>query len=542
MPGTARPHHWSLTRERTWELSRAGTPRLLLGGQVHNSSSSSPEAIAASFAHARATHANLVIAPVSWAQFEPVEGTFDVSLLDAMLGEAHELGLTLVLLWFGSWKNATSTYAPRWVRADRARFPRAVVDPAGRRPMSYDGATPVPVLTAFSPELLAVEKTAFEHLAQHVARADRSGLVAMIQVENEAGILGDSRDRSPEAEAVWNEEVPRALLAHLESAPADSLARRLWEAQGAPRSGTWADVLGTGSDVDEVFMAWGVGSFVGALAAHGREFLDVPMFANAWLGPQPGMEEPGQYPSGGPASRVLDVWRAAAPELALLAPDIYGVDADSVMRTYAADGRPFFVPECRPSAAELVRAVGTYDAIGWSVFGVDDSNPYGQLASTLGFLTGLEAEILEARAAGLLAAVVLDPGTGAAEVVVGGVHITARAALPLFRHIALDAGVVMPEGELPVPDETVTGTLIPVQGERRPFALVIGRSEDTVVVIGQGLILDFATEDGCEVDEVEELVLHDGVVTTGRVVNGDERLQNLPVTHVGGARITLLRG
>ena len=542
MPGTERTHHWSLTKEHTWELTRTGSPRLLLGGQVHNSSASSSEAIATSFAHARAVNANVVIAPVSWAQFEPVEGSFDVSLLDTMLETANEFGLTLVLLWFGSWKNATSTYAPRWVRADHERFPRAVLGPGGRRPMTYEGATPVPVLTAFSPELLSVEKKAFEHLVRHVAQVDRAGLVSMIQVENETGILGDSRDRSSEAEAVWNAEVPVELMTHLRTAPLGSLARRLWEAHGAPRNGTWSAVLGEDSSAEEVFMAWGIGRFVDALASHGRKFLNVPMFANAWLGPQPGMEEPGQYPSGGPASRVLDVWRAAAPALALLAPDIYGQDADSVMRTYSVSGHPFFIPECRPSAGELVRAIGTYGAVGWSVFGIDDLNPHGQLALTLAFLTGLESEILRARADGTLAAVVLDPGVGDAEVTVGGVRITARAALPLFRHIALDAGVVMPEGELPVPDETVPGTLIPVEGERRPFALIWSQSDDTIVAVGQGLILDFATQGGCEVDEVQELVVRDGVVAPGRVLNGDERLQNLPVTHVGGAKITLLRG
>ena len=542
MPGTARPNHWNLTREHVWELSRAGNHRLLLGGQVHNSSSSSPEAIAASFAHARAVNANMVIAPVSWAQFESTEGTFDASLLDTMLAKADELGLALVLLWFGSWKNATSTYAPRWVRADVERFPRARIDPAGRPPMSYEGATPVPVLTAFSPGLLSAEKRAFAKLVQHVAQVDHSGVVAMIQVENEAGILGDGRDRSPQAEAAWKAEVPGALLAHLQSAQSDTLARRLWKAQGSPRKGTWSDVIGVGSAADEVFMAWSIGSYVDRLASHGREFLDIPMFANAWLGPQPGMEEPGQYPSGGPAARVLDVWRAAAPELALLAPDIYIPDADAVMQTYAGDGHPFFVPECRPSAGELVRAVGTYGAVGWSVFGIDDSNPHGQLASTLGYLTGLEAEILEARVGGRLAAVVLDPGMDAMEVTIGDVRVIARAALPLFRHLALDAGVVMPDGDLPVPDETTPGTLLPTPGEKRPFALIMGRTDNTVVVVGQGLILDFWTLDGCEVDEVEELVVRAGTVTSGRILNGDERLQNLPVTRVGGARISLLRG
>jgi len=542
MPSTARPQYWNLTKERVWELSRAGSPRLLLGGQVHNSSSSSPEAIAKSFAHARTVSANMVIAPVSWAQFEPTEGNFDASLLDTMLAEANDLGLTLVLLWFGSWKNATSTYSPRWVRADRERFPRAEIDPARRPPMSYEGATPVPVLSAFSPALLAAEKTAFAQLVHHVAQVDQTGVVAMIQVENEAGILGDSRDRCPQAEAAWEAEVPEALISHLESAASDSLTGRLWAEHGSRQHGTWSDVIGTDSAADEVFMAWSIGSYVNALALHGRKFLDIPMFANAWLGPQPGMEEPGQYPSGGPASRVLGVWRAAAPELSLLAPDIYIPDADQVMQTYATGGHPFFIPECRPSAAELVRAVGTYGAIGWSVFGIDDSNPHGQLAATMEYLTSLEAEILEARAGGRLAAVVLEPGMDATEVVVGNVRVIARAALPLFRHLALDAGVQVPEGDLPAPDETSPGTLIPIQGEKRPFALVMSPSDDVVVVIGQGLILDFSTPDGCEVDEVEELVVRAGTITPGRIFNGDERLQNLPVAHVGGARITLLRG
>ena len=36
----------------------------------------------------------------------------------------RENNLKLVLLWFGSWKNSMSCYAPGWVKKDFRRFPR----------------------------------------------------------------------------------------------------------------------------------------------------------------------------------------------------------------------------------------------------------------------------------------------------------------------------------------------------------------------------------------------------------------------------------
>ena len=114
---------WTIVRDGGFHLVRGGRPALLLGGQVHNSSSSSLQSIADSFAHVRRMNGNAVLAPVSWALVEPEEGVFDFSLVEAMLHEARANGLRLVLLWFGAFKNAASTYAPRWVRADDARFP-----------------------------------------------------------------------------------------------------------------------------------------------------------------------------------------------------------------------------------------------------------------------------------------------------------------------------------------------------------------------------------------------------------------------------------
>ncbi|GAA1660411.1 DUF5597 domain-containing protein [Microbacterium lacus] len=541
MNPAARP--WTLSTEAPFVLRRDGSPELLVGGQVFNSASSSPKAIRDSFAHVRRVGSNVVLSPVSWALSEPVEGTFDFSLVDIMLAEARANELRLVLLWFGAFKNAGSTYSPTWVRRDPARFPRVVVEPKGMQAFTHKGATAKPVLSVFSPELREADAKAFEALIRHLVDADPDGTVAMVQVENESGILSDSRDRSPLAEAAWEGPVPSELLAHVSNTPAGSTsARRLWEANGTPESGSWPQVFGETPAADEVFMAWEIATYVEHLAARGKAIADVLLYANAWLGPQPGQDTPGQYPSGGPVSTVLDVWRAAAPSLAFLGPDVYVHDADAAMKHYATGIQPFFVPECRLSAGELVRAIGTYGAVGWSAYGLDGANPDGQVAATLRFIAALQDEITQAQRRGTIAAVVIEPGVDIEERQVAGVDVTARGALALFQRMLLDAGVHVPAAELKVPDETVADAQVTHQGETRPFGLIIGDGEDGFLIIGRELVLDFfAAGARVEIDSVVELLMDGDEVVPGRVLNGDERLMILPTDRVGAARIRLVR-
>ena len=540
---TAAARPWTLSTEAPFALRRDGAPALLVGGQVFNSASSSPKAIADSFAHVRRVGANVVLSPVSWALSEPVEGTFDFSLVDIMLAEARSHGLRLVLLWFGAFKNAASTYAPTWVRGNPERFPRVVVEPKGMQAFSYEGATAKPVLSVFSPELREADARAFEALIHHLVDADPDGTVAMVQVENESGLLSDSRDRNELAEAAWNDPVPTELVTHVRATASGSTsARRLWESAGSLESGSWPEVFGNTPAAEEVFMAWALATYVEHLAARGRAIADIPMFANAWLGPQPGQDTPGQYPSGGPTSTVLDIWRAAAPSLAFLGPDLYVHDADAAMAQYATGIQPFFVPECRLSPAELVRAIGTYGAVGWSGYGLDLANPDAQLAATIAFVAGLESEIAAAALRGGIDAVVLEPGVDAETRQIDGVEITARGARALLRRMLLDAGVNIPDTALEVPDETVASAQIRTAGETRPFALIAATGDDGFLVIGREVTLDyFAADARVEIDSVQELILEDGRVTDGRVLNGDERLMILPNDRVGAARVRLVR-
>src|ERR1022692_2076447 len=63
-------------------------------------------------------------AAISWAQMEPSEGRYEFALVDGLIEEARRHDIKLVFLWFGSWKNGLSSYAPYWVKQDFRRFPR----------------------------------------------------------------------------------------------------------------------------------------------------------------------------------------------------------------------------------------------------------------------------------------------------------------------------------------------------------------------------------------------------------------------------------
>ena len=291
-----------------------GQPFLVLGGELGNSTSSSLEYMRPVWPKLVSLNLNTVLVPVYWELLEPVEGKFDFTLVDGLIQEARRNKLRLVPLWFASWKNSMSCYAPAWVKRDQKRFPRAQ-DGAGRG---------IEILSPFSKENMETDARAFAAFMRHLREVDgRDHTVIMVQVENEIGMIPDSRDRSAIAESLFKQSVPAELMSYLEKRRETLIPefRAAWAAAGFRSRGTWEEVFGGGPGTDEIFMSWYFARYVNQVTAAGKAEYPLPMFVNAAL-IRPGYQ-PGQYPSAGPLPHLMDVWRAGAPTIDFLAPDIY---------------------------------------------------------------------------------------------------------------------------------------------------------------------------------------------------------------------------
>lgn len=342
-------------------------PFVMLAGELHNSSASSLEYMEPMWDKLVALNLNTVLAAVTWELIEPAEGQFDFSLVQGLLEGAREHDLKLVLLWFGSWKNGVSSYIPTWVKKDLARFPRA---------QGKDGSNKL-VLSPFHEASCQADATAFAALMRYLREADSDEhTVVMIQVENEVGLMPESRDRSAAAEAAFRAPVPRELIDYLTGHKDSLLAEvsELWGSTGYKDTGTWTEVFGESVWTDEVFMAWHMARYINRIAEAGKAEYPLPMYANAWL-VQNDKQKPGDYPSGGPVSRVMDIWRAAAPAIDFLAPDIYLPDFKAVCASYVRSGNPLMIPEARqgPEAARnAFWAIAEHDAMCFAPFGIED--------------------------------------------------------------------------------------------------------------------------------------------------------------------------
>jgi beta-galactosidase GanA len=379
------------------QMTVKGQPMLLIAGELGNSSASSLTYMAPHWAKLRAEHLNTVLTPVSWELIEPREGQFDWSSVDGLLAAARANHLKLVLLWFGAWKNSMSTYAPAWVKRDTARFPRVHVPNGGA----------VDILSAFAPATLAADQRAFAALLAHLRQIDDAqNTVLMVQVENEIGMLPTARDYGPLAEAKFREPVPTELTTYLTQHHATLVPelRRLWEENGARTRGTWTDLFGAGDAGAEVFTAWHYARFADQLAAAGKASYPLPMYVNVALN-RPG-KAPGEYPSGGPLPHLIDVWKAGAPHLDLLAPDIYFANFVDIVGRYKRPDNPLFVPEGNnfdraDVPANAFYAFGKEDAIGFGPFSIEsgDDKP-GTFADAYALLDQLSPYILAAQGTG----------------------------------------------------------------------------------------------------------------------------------------------
>jgi hypothetical protein len=147
------------------------------------------------FADAKAVGFNTISVPVYWRWIEQVEGSFDWWRVDSFIDAAHQYGLRLELLWFGTniaggavTSPVEFATVPQWVIDDAERFPRHVNSDGtvSERPGGVPGGVGVySALSLAGSRTLAAECDAVSAMMEHVASYDRRHAVIGVQVNNE---------------------------------------------------------------------------------------------------------------------------------------------------------------------------------------------------------------------------------------------------------------------------------------------------------------------------------------------------------------------
>ena len=352
-----------------------GQPFLMLGGQAHNSSSW-PGMLPAVWSAIKAMHANTLETPIYWEQIEAQPGKYDFSLIDTLLTQAREHKVHLVILWFGTWKNGSNHYMPEWMKRDAMKYPNIT----GRNGQPVDSPSP------HTQAAMEADAKAFSAVMGYLKKADPQNTVLMVQVENEPGSWGSVRDYSPEARKLFEGSVPEELL-----------KPEILKALNKPvvASGTWQEVFG--ADADEYFHAWSVARYIGYIAEAGKSVNQLPLYVNAALRDPISNPSASTYESGGPTDNVIPIWKAAAPAIDLLAPDIYMSESERVLKVIELYSRPdnaLFVPEIGSGEvyARYFYAVLAQGGIGFSPFGIDDNGRGETEEETAARLTPLARE------------------------------------------------------------------------------------------------------------------------------------------------------
>lgn len=476
-----------------------GEPFFALSGEIHNSSASSLDYMEKNvWPNLKGLNMNSVIVPLYWETIEPIEGEYHFELLDGLIGQARAHEMHLIFLWFGLWKNSESMYVPGWMKKDQETYFRS-------RKINGERMNTISPLCQ-----KAVEKdaAAFAAIMAHLREIDEEeSTVIVMQVENEIGLLGTECDYCDAAREAFAQEIPEVL------------------AEEYGKNGTWKAVFG--EDAEEAFMAYYFAKAVEEITAAGRKEYPIPCYANAWLKQYPWYA--GSYPCGGPVKEMHRIWKAAAPSLFTLAPDIYVPYVAEVLDQYGYEGNPLFVPEVRKdavTASYCMYAFGQHHAICYSPFGIED--------------LGMLPEAIDKPPMEVMIALNIDPSAfeiAGSKEYLSRVYSLIREMKPLYleyrgtehlksyvRKSDTDFGTYFK-----FKNYDVAVSYSPKMPEK-PLAagMIYELAEDKFLAVGMMSTLTFRPKSG-ENASVEFLKLEEGSLVNGewkpgRIMNGDEKM------------------
>ncbi|MGB7744288.1 MAG: DUF5597 domain-containing protein, partial [Terracidiphilus sp.] len=242
--------------------------------------------------------------------------------------------------------------------------------------------------------------------------------------------IGSVRDNSDLANQEFAGQVPSDLLAAANKQP-----------------GTWKQVFG--ADADETFQAYYQAKYMNEIAAAGKREFNIPCYMNVWIDapaaelPQRQLDTPGiAYPSGGAVQKMIWLWRAVAPSIDMIGPDLYTTNSPfyrETMATYRRPDNPLWIPETGRDdnfGKFFFYALGA-GAIGFSPFGVDETGwnilgdtPWKSHSANFALVGPMSREIAQAEFDGKLKTAVEEPGQATQELSFGEWQATVSFGFP----------------------------------------------------------------------------------------------------------------
>ena len=186
----------------------------------------------------------------------------------------------------------------------------------------------------------------------------------MVQVQNEVGTYGLVRDHGAAANRAFAADVPAEVL------------RLQKPAAGGRARGSWSAVYG--DYAEQYFHSWAIARYIGEIAEAGRKVYDLPMFVNNALRDPLAPTAPWQsdFASGGPTHDVIGIYKAAAPKIDIVGPDIYmpeSAKVEAILGQFQRRDNALWVPEIgnAETYARYHYAILGRGALGVAPFGVD---------------------------------------------------------------------------------------------------------------------------------------------------------------------------
>lgn len=466
-------------------------PFLPLGGEFYNSSTSSRQHMNQYVwpGLRRFTSKNTYLAPVSWQQFEPQQGHYDFSQVDGLIEDARREDAHLVLLWFGVYKNGDSYYLPQWLksRLDKSYFIH-----------DHDGNYRY-MISPFRDEVYDLDALAFAQLMKHLRIIDSSEqTVVMVQVENEMGIMKPFHDEK-------SAEIRRDCSEKADILFDQKVCERVAAIYG---EGTWKEVFG--EEAERQFMAFYLSLQIEKIAAAGKKEYPIVMYINS----MPDSPLRKMSPYGGPDAATMRIWKLNAPSIDFISPDIYGIGFSEVLEGFITEDNPIFIPECTGdinSPSRLFCAIGMGKCLGYSVMGIDKyyndcpdlsrvSNGFGSrisdaagdnLGLTYQYVQQLFPEIIQAHNDGRL-------------------YWFSQQTNEHSNLVVDDLKITVNYGISREPDAPLGGGLLIKEGENR------------FLLLGINCELHFSSAGQLFNTFKQELLIDNGIITEGRLLNGDE--------------------